>query len=50
VPAAGQAPLCLSTMQVGNGIAGVVTLARETTADLCAVNRGVLETLAPLVS
>lgn len=50
VPAAGQAPLCLSTMQVGNGIAGIVTLARETTADLCAVNRAVLDTLAPLVS
>lgn len=49
VPGAGEAPLCLSTMQVGNGIAGVVTLARETTADLCAVNRAVLETLAPLV-
>ncbi|GAA3236436.1 hypothetical protein GCM10017691_34650 [Pseudonocardia petroleophila] len=48
-PTPGEAPLCLSTMQIGNGIAGVVTLARDTTADLCAVNRAVLETLAPLV-
>ncbi|MBW0115731.1 hypothetical protein [Pseudonocardia abyssalis] len=48
-PASGEAPLCLSTMQLGNGIAGVVTLARDTTEDLCAVNRAVLEALAPLV-
>lgn len=48
-PAAGEAPLCLSTMQIGNGLASVITLARATRADLCAVNRGVLETLAPLV-
>lgn len=47
--AAGQPPLCLSTMQIGNGLAGVSTQARDTTVDLCAVNRGVLETLAPLV-
>ncbi|MHA6783550.1 hypothetical protein ACVGOW_21555 [Pseudonocardia saturnea] len=47
--AAGQAPLCLSTMQIGNGLASVITLARETQADLCAVNRGVLEALAPQV-
>lgn len=48
-PVPGEAPLCLSTMQLGNGIAGVVTLARDTSADLCAVNRAVLEALAPLV-
>lgn len=48
-PGAGEAPLCLSTMQIGNGLASVITLARDTEADLCAVNRGVLETLAPLV-
>lgn len=48
-PGAGQAPLCLSAMQIGNGLAGVITLARETQADLCAVNRGVLEALASLV-
>jgi hypothetical protein len=48
-PAAGQAPLCLSTMQIGNGLASVITLARATRADLCAVNRGVLEALAPRV-
>lgn len=48
-PAPGQAALCLSTMQLGNGLAGVVTLARETQADLCAVNRAVLEALAPRV-
>lgn len=46
---AGQAPLCLSTMQIGNGLASVITLARETQIDLCAVNRGVLEALAPRV-
>ncbi|MDN5933505.1 MAG: hypothetical protein L0I24_20970, partial [Pseudonocardia sp.] len=47
--AEGQAALCLSTMQIGNGLASVITLARETQADLCAVNRGVLEALAPRV-
>ncbi len=41
--------LCLSIMQLGNGLAGVVTATRGAPADLCAVNRGVLETLAPLV-
>ncbi|MBC8093040.1 MAG: hypothetical protein H7Y15_14085, partial [Pseudonocardia sp.] len=45
----GQAPLCLSTMQIGNGLAGVITVARSSQADPCAVNRGVLETLASLV-
>ncbi len=45
----GQAPLCLSTMALGNGLASIVTLARDTRADLCAANRTVLETLAPLV-
>ncbi len=47
--APGQAPLCLSTMQIGNGLAGVITQARASQVDLCAVNRGVLEALAPLV-
>lgn len=47
--APGQPPLCLSTMQIGNGLAGVLTQAGETQLDLCAVNRGVLEALAPLV-
>lgn len=45
----GQAPLCLSTMQIGNGLAGVITVARSSQTDPCAVNRGVLETLASLV-
>lgn len=45
----GEPPLCLSTMQLANGLAAVITLARETDADLCAVNRSVLEALAPLV-
>lgn len=48
-PAPGAQPLCLSTMQLGNGLASIITLGRATDADLCAVNRGVLEALAPLV-
>jgi hypothetical protein len=47
--AQGEAPLCLSTMQLSNGLAAVITLARDTRADLCAVNRAVLEALSPLV-
>ena len=47
--AQGEAPLCLSTMQLSNGLASIITLARDTQADLCAINRAVLEALAPLV-
>ena len=46
---AGTAPGCLSTMQLGHGVAGVLTQARDPRVDPCAVNRAVLEALAPLV-